>query len=128
MADQPATPNPTPPQLGRERKTIVAMIRLYCRMQHASEGAAPCDDCRQLEDYALARLDRCPFGESKPTCARCPIHCYKPAMRERIRAVMRFSGPRMMLRHPLLALRHQIDSIRSSTERDVPPSQRTAGR
>ncbi|MCL4190388.1 MAG: nitrous oxide-stimulated promoter family protein, partial [Thermoguttaceae bacterium] len=49
-------------------------------------------------------------------------------MRERIRAVMRFSGPRMMLRHPLLALRHQIDSIRSSTERDVPPSQPTAGR
>ena len=60
----------------------------------------------------LPDLDRCPFGEEKTTCARCPVHCYKPAMRERVRAVMRYAGPRMLLRHPILALQHQLDGVR----------------
>jgi len=50
-------------------------------------------------------MSRCPFGPDKPTCAKCPIHCYKPQVRERVREVMRFAGPRMLLRHPVLAVR-----------------------
>jgi hypothetical protein len=38
------------------------------------------------------------------------IHCYKPAMREKIKNVMRYSGPRVTFRHPILALFHVIDS------------------
>lgn len=87
------------------------MIRLYCHDRHGTRDEL-CAGCRELVDYARVRLERCPFGEDKPTCARCPVHCYRPEMRQRIRAVMRYAGPRMLLRHPLLAVRHLIDGLR----------------
>ena len=87
------------------------MIAIYCRAHHGTAGEF-CPECRELADYALARLDRCPFGADKPTCGNCPIHCYKPAMKAKARSVMRYAGPRMMLRHPILALRHWIDGLR----------------
>jgi hypothetical protein len=93
------------------------MIRIYCRDKHA--GTSPCSSCRELLDYALCRLDRCPFGEQKPTCVNCPIHCYRPAMREAVRDVMRHAGPRMLWRHPILAVRHLLDGRRSGLRREV---------
>ena len=90
-------------RIARERKTISIMIRMYCREHHNPAGGL-CPDCAELKAYALSRIDSCPFGWSKPTCANCPIHCYKPRMRERIRAVM--------LRHPLLSVLHLVDGWR----------------
>ncbi len=68
-----------------------------------------CPECNALFDYAMKRLDHCPYGEHKPVCVHCPIHCYKKDMREQVRIVMRFAGPRMLARHPYLAIRHLID-------------------
>ena len=96
------------PRMNRERKTIEAMIRLCCSAQHESDGEL-CAECADLLAYAMARLDRCPFQEGKTTCAKCPVHCYRPDKREQVRAVMRFSGPRMLHRHPILTLFHFID-------------------
>ena len=93
----------------REKKTIGAMIRIYCSDLHR-QSQALCDDCAALQAYALFRLDKCPFGSAKPTCAKCIVHCYKPTMREKVRLVMRQAGPRMTLRHPILAVFHVIDS------------------
>ncbi len=59
---------------------------------------------------AVERSDRCPFMENKTFCSNCKIHCYKPEMREEIRKVMRFSGPRMILHHPIMVIRHLIES------------------
>ena len=70
-----------------------------------------CPQCQTLLDYALQRLERCRFGEDKPSCTRCPVHCYKPAMREQIRQVMRYSGPRMLLHNPIMAIRHMWDFL-----------------
>jgi len=56
-------------------------------------------------------MENCPFKEGKPVCSACSIHCYKPAMREGIRQVMRYAGPRMLLRHPLLTLAHFLDRM-----------------
>jgi len=97
--------------MGREVKTVEAMIRLYCHENHQVEGGL-CPECDELLAYARDRLDRCPFQEGKTTCAKCPIHCYKPAMRERIRSVMRYAGPRMIYRHPIMALCHLLDGMR----------------
>lgn len=102
------------PRLERERKTIQIMIRMYCRARHQSTGSL-CEACRQLQVYAERRLKRCPYGAGKPTCANCPTHCYKPAMRDEIRRVMRFAGPRMLFRHPWLAVMHLVDSRRTLT-------------
>jgi hypothetical protein len=102
-------PRITGPRIEREKRTIQAMVRIYCRGQgHA--GPRPCPECAELQSYASCRLDRCPFGEDKTTCARCPIHCYRPAMRARVKEVMRYAGPRMLLHHPVLALLHQLDA------------------
>jgi len=106
------------PRLSREKRTVAAMVRITCRDQHGAEHGL-CEPCQALLDYALERLDKCPFQADKPTCAKCPIHCYRPSRREEIRAVMGYAGPRMMWQHPLLALSHLIDGLfyRSSPER-----------
>jgi hypothetical protein len=97
-------------RVAREKRTIAAMIDIYCKSRHAA--APPCDECRELLEYAYCRLERCPFGEDKSTCNRCPVHCYRPDRRERIRQVMRFAGPRMLYRHPVLAILHWYDEFR----------------
>ncbi len=97
--------------MARERKTAEVMIRIFCRDRHGTGGDL-CGDCRDLLDYAMLRLDKCPFGEGKTTCANCPVHCYKPEMRERIREVMRHSGPRMLPWHPILTFFHFLDGRR----------------
>ncbi len=96
----------------REFKTIVVMLRMYCRAHHGRRDVPLCDDCLDLHDYARRRLERCVFGEAKPTCANCTVHCYKATMREQIRQVMGWAGPRMLWRHPVLAVWHVIDGRR----------------
>jgi len=96
--------------MAREHSTVNHMIELYCKGNHRPEGAL-CQDCQELKDYAGSRLEKCPFQENKSTCLKCRVHCYEPGMRERIREVMRYSGPRMLLRHPLLTIRHILDGF-----------------
>ena len=96
-------------RIRREQKTVAAMIEIYCHALHRSADAV-CPECFELLEYAHKRLLKCPFHEEKPACADCHVHCYSPQMRARMQEVMRFSGPRMLLRHPLLALRHYLDS------------------
>lgn len=96
------------PRMARERRTVAAMIAIYCRDHHHGRDAL-CPDCQKLLEYARKRLALCPFQENKTTCGNCPIHCYQPKMRERIREVMRYAGPRMTWRHPILALGHLLD-------------------
>lgn len=94
-------------RLKQEVRTVQRMIGLYCRHHHGVRGL--CGECRKLADYAEMRIGKCPYGEEKPTCGRCPIHCYKPDMKAKIVAVMRYSGPRMIWRHPLSAIRHLLN-------------------
>jgi len=94
----------------RERRTIVAMIDIYCRDHHDTEGLCP--SCERLQTYALRRLAACPYQEEKPACAHCPIHCYRSEEREEIRDVMRYAGPRMLWHYPYLAFRHLLDRLR----------------
>lgn len=65
-----------------------------------------CAECEALLRYSQARLDSCPFDGSKKSCRKCSIHCYSPEMREKIREVMRYSGPRMFFYSPFEAFRH----------------------
>lgn len=94
----------------REKETVGLMIRLYCRKNHG--GRSLCPECQQLHDYAMLRSDKCPFMETKTFCSNCKVHCYRNDMREKIRIVMGFSGPRMVFYHPVMAIRHLIESKR----------------
>lgn len=93
----------------REKEMVSRMIKLYCRRKHHCKTGL-CEECAKLNEYARFRSDKCPFMESKTFCSNCKVHCYKPEMREKIRSVMRFSGPRMIFHHPVTAIRHVIES------------------
>lgn len=101
------------PRIARERDTIEKMTFLFCSQVHGSARGTLCSDCQSLIDYAEERLKKCPFQENKSTCAKCTVHCYKPAMRERVRQMMRYAGPRMLLHHPVLAVIHLLDGRRT---------------
>ena len=93
------------------------MIRIYCRAHHGAEKNL-CEDCAGLLAYALGRIAECPFGDGKPVCNQCTVHCYQPEKRGRIKEVMRYAGPRMIWRHPMLATRHLLRSRRDHRTAD----------
>ena len=97
--------------LEREFLTMTRMVGIYCN-DHHGRGTELCEDCARFLDYAEVRLDKCPYGEDKPTCSNCPIHCYKPEQRELARQIMRYAGPRMLLKHPILTISHYLDGRR----------------
>ena len=95
----------------REKRVVAQMIQLYCSKQHHN-GATLCKECSCLLSYANERIDHCPFIKEKTFCSNCRVNCYRPDMREQIRQVMRFSGPRMLCCHPVMATRHVIETQR----------------
>lgn len=96
-------------RIDEEKRTMEAMVRLYCRRKEGNKEL--CDDCKAVMEYANKRLSACRFGERKPTCRLCTVHCYRPDMRRRVSEIMRYAGPRMMLHHPMMAIRHILREI-----------------
>lgn len=89
------------------------MIRMYCKAIHGS-GELLCPNCKELQTYADTRLVKCPYQEGKTTCAKCPTHCYNKHMRNKVQEAMRYAGPKMIHRHPVLALFHLFDGLRKN--------------
>ena len=96
----------------RENKLIPVMIKKYCHGRHGTRGKEICAECGELTDYALFRLSKCPFKVNKKFCSFCKIHCYKPEMREKIKEVMKYSGPRMIFSHPFYAVSHVVQTVK----------------
>lgn len=94
----------------REKLVVAEMITLYCKKHHGGKRGALCAECAAVLTYAHERSDKCPHMENKTFCSSCKTHCYRSDMRERIRTIMRYSGPRMLSVHPVLAIRHLIES------------------
>ena len=99
------------PKMEREKLTVERMARIYCRGKHGCDGEL-CPECQELLAYARKRLDYCRYGEQKPTCGKCPVHCYKPDMKTKILEVMRYAGPRMIFYHPVNAIQHLLNGRR----------------
>ncbi len=97
-------------RLERERLTIRLMIEIFCRGRHHPVESL-CTECQGLLTYAMQRIERCPFQGDKPTCAKCSVHCYRSNMREDVRQVMRYAGPRMLVYHPILTIQHYLDEL-----------------
>jgi len=107
------------PRIDYEKQTIERMLLVYCRLKHnRKHHESLCDYCEKLKKYAHARLTNCMFGEEKPACKKCPVHCYKPDMRSEMREVMKFAGPRMLFYYPKDFAIHIIDAYtRKKVER-----------
>jgi hypothetical protein len=94
-------------RIENEKRVVERMIRLYCRHKL---GLNELDaEHEALLEYAHKRLTMCKFGESKPACKRCPIHCYRSDMRAKIREIMRWAGPRMIIYDPIAAIKHILN-------------------
>lgn len=94
-------------RIDREKEVVSKMVKLYCRKRLGM--AELNEEYKELISYSHRRLDSCKFGDKKPACKRCPIHCYKPDMREKIRNIMRWAGPRMIIYDPIAAIRHILN-------------------
>ncbi len=94
-----------PRVLRREQKTVKAMVEIYCADHHQQPDGL-CEACEDLLRYSHQRLEKCPFGADKPTCKACPVHCYRRDRRAEMQIVMRHAGPKMLWRHPWLAIAH----------------------
>ena len=114
---KPQPHNPEHQRMKPEKKTIDYMVDLYCKGHHGTEGQL-CTECFQFKEYALMRLDKCPFQEKKSTCGKCTIHGYKPDMKLEVKKIMRYSGPRLLLHHPSLAFHHAWEGRRKPPHLD----------
>lgn len=88
----------------QEKATVYNMIQLYCTQLH--HGNTICKDCEEVVAYANGRIDKCPFIDTKTFCSACKVHCYNKEMRDKIKEIMRYSGPRMIFHKPFMALHH----------------------
>lgn len=100
-------------RIERDQHTIRLMVDLYCRKRlHLTVMPA---DYQALADYACRRLAHCRWGEEKPACKDCPVHCYAPEMRRKMQEVMRWTGPRMLWYSPRATFRHFWQSLKEKT-------------
>lgn len=95
----------------KEKNIVKLMIELYCKGHKHTENGL-CDSCEELVRYSHKRVDLCPFMETKTFCQHCRVHCYSQEMREKIKEVMRYSGPRMLFFHPIIVIKHGIESFK----------------
>ena len=109
--------NNTGPKITQEKATVRVMIALYCRQKHHTAKNQLCDECNDLLQYAMQRLTMCRFGEQKTTCELCPKHCYRKDYKLKIKEVMRYAGPRMMLYHPIMAVKHLYKNLKTVLKR-----------
>jgi len=96
-------------RIEKDKRTLEFMIDLYCEKKHGL-GLDNCHECKALYDYAENRLEKCRYGENKTSCKKCKTHCYRPDMREKIKEVMRFSGPRVLIYRPHHYIRYVMKS------------------
>lgn len=101
----------------KQKEMIPVMIKMYCHHFHHTKGKELCTECDELTKYCLYRLSLCPFKKDKCFCSVCKIHCYTPDNREKIKKVMRYSGPRLVFTHPIFAFSHVFETIKAKKKR-----------
>lgn len=99
----------TGPKINFEKKTVSAMIDIYYKQFKAGSHK---EEQAEVLSYAMKRLSYCQFGDEKPTCKICPVHCYKKSYKEKMQVIMRYSGPRMLIYHPIMSFEHFIKEWR----------------
>lgn len=64
-----------------------------------------CPECAKVIAYAMARTEKCP-NNHEGNCKDCVIHCYNGEMRDRVKAMMAYAAPRMLVHHPVMTARY----------------------
>lgn len=94
-------------RIEKDKRMLLWMVHLYCDYNHSKDGKL-CEGCSRLIHYSYQRISKCSYGEKKTSCRRCKTPCYNPFMKRKIKAVMRFSGPRVLFHHPFRWMKNQF--------------------
>lgn len=92
-------------KIEKEKKIVALMISMYSQGVDKKK-LEDNEECLNLLRYAELRLSKCPFKDNKKFCSHCKIHCYQKEYREKMKKVMRYAGPRMLFKHPILLFKH----------------------
>ena len=114
----------------KDIRTLALFVQIYCDGNHADQARSPhtsdaqragvyrddvptlCADCSDHLAYGEARRVFCTL-DPKPFCAHCEVHCFKSSERAWNRQMMRYAGPRSLLRgYALDGARHFARSVR----------------
>jgi len=115
--------------VARDIRIVADLTAIYCRGRHRDRERIPvtteaaglgvygrrpprlCEECAAHLRYAEQRRAAC-RQDPKPFCAYCDVHCYRPAERTWQRQMMRYSGPRSIVRgHAIQGIRHLVDGV-----------------
>lgn len=94
-------------KIDKEKDIVKIMVMMYSK-GHDKIPYEKNEELKKLYAYCQARLERCPYKEKKSFCSNCKIHCYEKNKRQQIKAVMKYSGPRMLFKHPILLIKHSM--------------------
>lgn len=117
-------------KVAKDVRTLADLIEIYCVRHHSEvprmsavtdavrlgvyrkKTPALCPECEAHLAYGEKRRAFCP-KDPKPFCANCDVHCYRSEEREWERQMMRYSGPRSMLRgHAIDGIKHVVETKR----------------
>lgn len=92
-----------------KKQVLEKMIRLYCKNNHKDYL---CNDCKNLISYSNIRTDYCKRLDEFFFCSSCDRTCYDNENLEKIRKIMRYSGPRMIYSDPKASVRFVSEKIK----------------
>jgi len=104
-----------PNAIQQDTDKLVRFLSMFCEAHHGhrlrepfifehtkvpakvSAGPELCDECKRLLRHAIVMRVHCPL-DPKPKCRNCPQHCYRPAYKDQMEKVMKYAGPRSLLK------------------------------
>ena len=108
-------PKRKPPEIKnnipKEKNTIRKTFGVHCRSRHGSPEGKLCPRCTALLATVMTKMDRCPYGITKPICDRCEQPCFGASQTQEFLEIMRGSQKKMLLSHPILAIKHKLASM-----------------
>lgn len=95
----------------KEKAYIKATVTAHCHANHGTSGQKLCPKCTALLTVVMLKINRCPYGITKPICDRCETPCFPKAQTARFLKIMKGTQRRMLFRHPFMAIRHRLQSL-----------------
>lgn len=104
---QPQVKNTIP----QEKANIKKTFGVYCHKHHNTSGEKLCPKCTALLATVMTKINRCPYGITKPICDRCEISCFGTNQTKEFQKIMTSVSKGMFLRHPMMSIKHKMASI-----------------
>ena len=108
-------PKKKPPEIKnnipKEKANIKKTFAVYCHKEHDTSGDKLCPKCTALLATVLMKMNRCPYGITKPICDRCESPCFSKSQNIEFRKIMTANQKSMLLRHPIMTIKHKLASM-----------------